>query len=112
VSEADEERAVELHLELLEVLRLLNRAEVERSGVEGLEHRELLTLLRRGPCPFVTPEGFDRAIDTLLGNRMIRELDDLEYAWDRGRTVGRRYALALEGKEYLLEDTQKSGRIQ
>jgi hypothetical protein len=111
MSEADEERAVELASVLLEVLRLLNKSEAEGSTVQGLEHGELLSLLRRGPHPEATGDELDRAIETLLGNRMVLELDDSEFAWDRGRTVGRRFALALRGKEYLLAKVEKAGRI-
>jgi len=42
---------------------------------------------------------------------MVSELDDREFAWDRGRTVGRRFALALPGKEYLLNRVETAGRI-
>ena len=111
MGESDEERAVELGEVLLEVLRLLNKSEAEGSTVAGLEHGELLGLLRRGMHPEATAEELDRAIETLLGNRMIDEMDDREFAWDRGRTVGRRYSLALLGKEYLLQRLARTGRI-
>jgi len=111
VSETDEERAVELGSVILEVLRLLNKSEAEGSTVPGLEHGELLGLLRRGPHPEVTADELDRVIATLLGNRMVSELDDREFAWDRGRTVGRRFTLSLPGKEYLLTRVEKAGRI-
>jgi hypothetical protein len=111
MGEADEERATELGSVLLEILRLLNKSEAEGSTVDGLEHGELLALLRRGPHPEVNVEELDRAIQTLLGNEMVAELDDSEFAWDRGRTVGRRFALRLPGKEYLLANVEKPGRI-
>ncbi len=111
-SDTDSERAGELGAILLEVLRFLNRAEVEGEEVAGLEHGELLTHLRRGLHPEATGAELDTALTTLLGNRMIIELDDPEFAWDRGRTVGRRYALSLTGKEYLLQKLERSGRIE
>ncbi|MCI4373764.1 MAG: hypothetical protein L3K02_09030 [Thermoplasmata archaeon] len=111
MGEADTERATELGSVLLEVLRLLNKSEAESSTVQGLEHGELLALLRRGFYPEVSGDDLDRAIATLLGNRMVSELDDPEFAWDRGRTVGRRFALQLPGKEYLLTSVEKTGRI-
>jgi len=111
MSEEDQERAGELGSVILEVLRLLNKSEAEGSTVDGLEHGELLALLRRGNHPEATGAELDAALATLLGNRMISELDDPEFAWDRGRTVGRRFALALPGKEYLLFRLEKTGRI-
>jgi len=111
VDEEQEERAVELGDVLLEILRLLNKAEVDGPAVEGLEHHELFTLLRRGPQATVTLEELDEALRTLLGNGMILLLDDAEYSWDRGRGVGRRYALAVGGKKFLLTKIERSGRI-
>jgi hypothetical protein len=111
VDEDREERAVELGSVMLEILRLLNKSEEEGSTVEGLEHRELLVLLRTGTHPGVALEQLDEAIATLLGNQMVQELEDPEYAWDRGRVVRRRFALALPGKEYLLAQVGRTGRI-
>lgn len=111
MSETEGERAIELGSVILEILRLLNKSEAEASTVQGLERGELLSLLRRGPHPELTGDELDRALATLLGNRMVSELDDAEFAWDRGRTVGRRFALALPGKEYLLAKVERAGRI-
>jgi hypothetical protein len=111
VSETAGEQAGELRDALLEILRQLNKVEVEGPDVVGLEQRELFTLLRRGPCPYLTEGDLDRAIETLIGNRMAQELDDPEYAWDRGRVVGPRYALTLEGKRFLLDQLERTGRI-
>jgi hypothetical protein len=111
VDEADAERSQELGVILLEVLRLLNKTEEEGSTVGGLEHHELFTLIRRGPHATVTLEELDDAIATLVGNRMIDVLDDPEYAWDRGREVGRRYVLSFPGKAYLLTQIERAGRI-
>jgi hypothetical protein len=111
MDEAESERALELGVVLLEVLRLLNRSEEEAASIQGLEHAELYALLRRGAHPTVTLEALDAAILTLVGNQMVDVLDDAAYAWDRGRAVGRRYALALPGKEYLLRQLERSGRI-
>jgi len=110
MSEVEEERAVELGAVILEILRLLSKSKAEGSTVEGLEHRELLSLLRQGSHPEVTGDELDQAIATLLGNLMVSELDDPEFAWDRGRTVGRRFALVRPGKEYLLARLERAGR--
>jgi hypothetical protein len=112
MGEADQERAHELGEVLLEVLRLLNKSEAEGSTVAGLEHGELLGLLRRGLHPESTGPVLDRALETLLGNQMVAALEDREFAWDRGREVGRRYALTLAGKEYLLQRLARTGRIE
>lgn len=111
MGEVEEERALELGVILLEILRLLNKSEEEAAAVAGLEHAELFTLIRRGPHATATIEELDAALATLVGNRMIAVLEDSEYAWDRGRAVGRRYILALPGKEYLLTKIERSGRI-
>jgi hypothetical protein len=112
VAEIDEERAVELGGVLVDLLRLLNRSEEEGSTVEGLEHVELLHLLRQGSHPALSVPELDAAIATLLGNGFARELDVPEYAWDRGRTLGRRFALTLPGKQYLIVKDETPGRIR
>ena len=109
--EAAEKSAAALHVTLLEVLKQLNRAELEEEPGEGLETAEILTLLRRGPIPGLTDTDLERALTTLVENRMAQVLDAEQYAWDRGRILGRRYALTLGGKAYLLDQLQKVGRV-
>ncbi|MGA8664060.1 MAG: hypothetical protein WB809_03195 [Thermoplasmata archaeon] len=107
-----QDTATALHLALLEVLKQLNRAEAEEEAGEGLESTEILSLLRKGPLPMLTDPDFERALETLVANRMAEVLDAPQYAWDRGRVLGRRYALTGTGKNYLLEQLQKSGRVE
>ena len=107
----DPDSAAFLHGTLLEVLKQLNRAEVESAPGEGLESAELRQLLRKGPLPMLTDAEFERALATLVANRMTQVVDDPQYAWDRGRVLGRRYALTLSGKEYLLQQLQRTGRV-
>lgn len=109
--ETDRERAVEFERHLLEVLKQLNRGEEEERDVTGLELAEMLLHLNRGPCPTLTEAQLDQAIETLVANRMARPLDDPEYAWDRGRVIGRRFTLTVEGKEFLVRHLQHEGRI-
>ncbi len=106
-----DERAASFRRDLLEILKQLNRGEEEETEVPGVETEELLLHLKRGPCPDLTETDLETQLGTLLANRMAREIDDPKYAWDRGRTVGRRYALTAEGKEFLLQNLERSGRI-
>jgi hypothetical protein len=105
------ERAVELHRTLLETLKQLNRAEREEAEGEGLETDELLFLLRKGPSPMLSEAELQHAIETLVANRMATALDDPQYAWDRGRIMGRRYVITATGKEYLVGQLDKVGRV-
>jgi hypothetical protein len=105
------ESAATLHQTLLEVLKQLNRAEVEEPEGEGLETHELLTLLKKGPLPALVPTDLDHALDTLVVNRLAAVADAEVYAWDRGRTMGRRFLLTVAGKEYLLSQLEKVGRV-
>ena len=111
VTERDEGQAAELRSELLELLRLLNRAEMEEADVDGYELRELHHLLTRGAYPYLTVEEVEKGLDVLVGNRLAAELTDREYAWDRGRVVGRRFAITTEGKAFLLHALDRTGRI-
>jgi len=104
--------AAVLHGTLLEVLKQLNRAEIEEQPGEGLESTEILTLIRKGPLPMLTDTDFERALETLVRNRMADTVDAPQYAWDRGRVLGRRFVLTLMGKQYLLEQLQKTGRVE
>ena len=105
------ELSLEFHETLLETLKLLNRAEEEEEAGEGLEPAELLFLLRKGPSPNLGEADLLRALETLLANRMVDPKDDPEYAWDRGRILGRRFTINTAGKTYLLAQIEKTGRI-
>jgi hypothetical protein len=107
-----QEDAMELRTELLEVLKQLNRSEMEEEGeVVGLESEELRHFLARGPLPAVTSTQLGTALRVLIGNGLARELDDPEYAWNRGRVVSERFAITTEGKQFLLRHIQRVGRI-
>jgi hypothetical protein len=107
-----QESATELRTELVEVLKQLNRAEMEGEGeVVGLETEELRHFLSRGPLPPLTVEEIGTALRVLIGNGFARELDDPEYAWDRGRVVSERFTITTEGKQFLLRQIQRVGRV-
>jgi len=106
------EEALELRTEIVEVLKQLNRAEMEGEGeVIGLESDEIRHFLARGPLPTVTSTALSQALHVLIGNGFARVLDDPEYAWNRGRVVGERFTITTEGKEFLLRQVQRIGRV-
>ncbi len=106
-----EGEAREFHLEMLEALKLLNRVEEEHGPTEGLERDELVHLLGKAGFLTVTVDQVGETLDTLIGNGLARRLTDSEYAWDRGRVVGERFAITSEGKRLLLKELEKVGRV-
>lgn len=106
-----EGQAREFHLEMIEVLKLLNRTEEEHGPTEGLEREELLHLLGKAGFLTVTIDQVGETLDTLIGNGYAQRLTDTEYAWDRGRVVGERFAITLEGKRWILRELEKVGRV-
>lgn len=111
MAETPETHAREFHLEMVEVLKLLNRIEEEHSTVEGLEREEVVHLLAKVGFPNATDELVARTLDVLVANGLARSLTDSEYAWDRGRVVGQRYTITLDGKRLLLKELEKVGRV-
>ncbi len=106
-----EERARELHLEMVETLKLLNRVEEEHEGVDGLEREELLHLMPKAGFPNATLDDVERTLKLLLANGYAREIGQPEYAWDRGRTVGDRFTITTEGKRLLMQELERVNRI-
>jgi hypothetical protein len=111
MSDAPVIAAADLRDEMLEILRQLNRVEMEETNVEGLEIAEIHSILHHGTLPHVTPPEVETAVGVLVGNGLARQLTELEYAWDRGRVVGERYSITTQGKAYLLETLRKTNRI-
>jgi hypothetical protein len=107
-----EDSAARLHGTLVEILKQLNRAEIEEPEGEGLEAPEILVRLRKGPVPMLVDADFDRALTTLVANELAGVVEAPQYAWDRERTLGKRYTLSPSGKQYLLDQLQKSSRIE
>lgn len=100
-----------LRHEMVEILKTLNWGEEEAPGLRGIETSEILVRLKRGPCPMITQALLSEAIETLVANRMATATDQIEYAWERGRVVGLRYTLTVQGKQYLISQLQREGRI-
>ena len=111
VLDTPEGSARELHLELVEVLRLLNRVEEEYGVIEGLERDEIVHLLQKNGFPGVAIPDTDRTLGVLLANSLARRLTDVAYAWDRGREIGERFAITLDGKRLLLKELEKVNRV-
>lgn len=111
MDETPREAAAELRDEILEILRQLNRAEMEEPEGEGLELEELHHLLARQKYPQLTPSDVARAVDVLVGNGYAQLRDDPEYAWDRGRVVGTRCTITTEGKAFLMERLGRTNRV-
>jgi N6-adenosine-specific RNA methylase IME4 len=112
MDEPPAEAAADLRDELVEILRQLNRAEMEETEIQGLEIAELHHMLTHGLYPQLTAPQVETAVNVLVGNGYARQLTDAEYAWDRGRVVGERYAITTEGKAYLLETLRRVNRIE
>jgi hypothetical protein len=104
--------AMELGEELLEILKQLNRSEMEDFMDPGLELEELHHLLGRGPLPNVTAPDVERAVNVLVGNGYARRLDNSEYSWERGRVVSMRYTITTEGKAFLVTRLARTGRVE
>jgi hypothetical protein len=111
-AEAAAEAAADLRDELLEILRQLNRAEMEETTLEGLELAELHHKLAHGALPQITSPQVETAVGVLVGNGYAKQLTDIEYSWDRGRVIGERYTITTQGKAYLLESLRKVNRIE
>lgn len=108
----EEAQARHLGEELLEILKYLNRAEEEKSDVDGYELPEIVYFLQKRPFPGISEAEVERDLELLVTNRLAAVLTDDEYAWERNRTVGRRWVITLEGKEYLLKQLSKVQRIE
>jgi len=105
------ESATELREEMVEVLRQLNRAEMEEPDGEGLELHELHHFLTQGAYPHLSPDEVAQAASVLVANGLARVRGDPEYAWDRGRVLGHRFLITTEGKRYLVERLATVNRV-
>jgi hypothetical protein len=107
----DEEASQGLRRALVEILRQLNRDEMEEPDVPGLELDELRQLLARRSFPLVTRDETDRAVGLLVRNGLACELTEPRYAWTRGRTVQHRVTITAPGKAFLRQAIQRVGRV-
>jgi predicted AAA+ superfamily ATPase len=96
---------------LVEVLRHLNRDEMEEPDVPGLEEEELHQILTRRSYPLLSREDTRRAITVLVRNGYARELTEPRYAWTRCRMVTNRFTITIEGKSFLLQSIRRVGRV-
>lgn len=103
--------AKDLRHALVEILRQLNRDEMQEPEVPGLELEEVRELLARGPFPMISKAETHQAIEVLLRNGLARELTDARYAWTRGRMVSHRFTITTPGKGFLLRSIQRVGRV-
>ena len=106
-----EEDALDLRADLLEILKQLNRDEIEDDTVPGLELEELHHILAKGPLPQISREETRRAVDVLIANGMACELDDSKFAWTRRRFVEKRFTITTAGKAFLVRAIETAGRI-
>ncbi len=112
MARSPDDAASELREEMVELLRQLNRAEMEEPDGEGLELLELHHFLARGPYPRVTPDQVAEAVSVLLANGFTQVRGDPEYAWDRGRVLGTRYLITTEGKRFLISRLARVNRVE
>jgi len=106
-----EDAAQGLRRALVEVLKHLNRDEMEEPEVPGLEMDELRQILARSSFPLITKGETQQAVQVLVANGYARELTDARFAWTRGRFVSNRYTITTPGKAFLLEAIERVGRI-
>jgi len=111
MDETAAEKARSLHLEMIEVLKLLNRVEEEHAGVDGFEREEILHLMPKVGFPNATLDEVGRTLELLLANGYARRIEGEQYAWDRGRTVGERFTITLAGKQLLIEEIRRLDRV-
>jgi len=104
--------AAELNEEIVEILKQLNRSEMEAGLDPGLEVEEIHHRLGRGPLPSVTSPDVERAVNVLVGNGFARRVDTPEYSWERGRIVTMRYSITTEGKAFLVARLARTGRVE
>ncbi len=106
------EAAADLRESLTEILRQLNRAEMEEPEGEGLELAELHHVLVRAGRRDLSERDVEQAVSVLVGNGYACRRTDAEYAWDRARTLGTRFTITTEGKSFLVERLRRTNRIE
>ncbi len=102
--------ALERRAALIEILRHLNRDEMQQPDVPGLEEEEVRSILERS-FPRISKEETHRALQVLTGNGLAQELTEPRYAWTRARMVHHRYTITTPGKAFLLRSVQRIGRV-
>ena len=100
-----------LRNELIEVLKQLNRDEMEEPDVPGLEEEELQEILTVRGFPLITMADTRRAVAVLVANGYARELTEPRYAWTRSRMVANRFTITTQGKAFLVHAIRRVGRV-
>lgn len=99
---------------LLAILKQLNQAEATTaSSLEepALELGELETRLQTFPPVGGGSVKVALAVGLLLRNGLVATRADPGYSWQRGREVAQRYQITPEGKRFLVDSLEDSGRI-
>jgi hypothetical protein len=109
--EPEQELLGEFHEAILDILKVLNRSEVEDEAAPGLELEEIGQKLhaRWGFSP--DDPRIVAAVHVLMDHQLARRELAAQYAWTRGRILGERYSITTAGKSYLLKWIQQPGRI-
>ena len=100
---------------MLELLRQLNRSEEQHSDDSPDQARELSDLEGKLGGFWAVNNGqvtVRFALGLLLKNQMIRQNSDAEFSWGKGRRVGSRFMITTEGKRFLIDSLEQSGRVK
>lgn len=100
---------------MLELLRQLNRSEAEHSDDTPDQARELSDLEGTLGAFWAVKSGqvsVRFALGLLLKNQMVRQNSDSEFSWGKGRAVGSRFLITSEGKRFLIDSLEQSGRVK
>ncbi len=99
----------------LAILRQLNRAETENNADTPEQALELPEIEQRLSDFWAVEQGvakIPQALGLLLMNGLVVAQGDTEYSWQRQRNVSQRYQITPEGKKFLLENIEKTGRVE
>jgi DNA-binding transcriptional ArsR family regulator len=100
---------------MLELLRQLNRSEAQYSDESPDQAKELAELEGTLGAFWAVKGGqvsVRFALGLLLKNQMVRANADREFSWEKGRSVGTRFAITSEGKRFLVDSLDSSDRVK
>jgi hypothetical protein len=100
---------------MLELLRQLNQSEEQHSDNSPDQARELGDLEGNLRAFWAVRNGqvsVRFALGLLLKNQMVRQNTDSEFSWGKGRAVGSRFTITTEGKRFLIDSLEQSGRVK
>lgn len=99
---------------ILAILKQLNQADVQNTGTMEQPALELAELETRLKEFWAVGDGSVKvalAVGLLLRNGLVETRADKDYSWQRGRTISQRYSITAEGKRFLVDSIEQSGRI-